>query len=168
MAEINLSAFIHRIYHISGIIHQIRNSNINLEMGTSLNTASLSTLDVISKHEQENMSAIGQMMGLTKGAISQMTSKLEQKGMIQKKKLDGNDKEIFLSITEKGQEALVEYHHLHDSFYNGMQELLNSYSEKEVSVIQSFLLETDDFLIHYKKNTQEELGVKMEGRRNND
>ena len=82
MKQEHLKNFIYTIYNISGKVHQIRNMNIWLANGLKVNTAILYTLDVIESHEGCNMSEIRRLMGLTKGATSQMANKLEQKGLI--------------------------------------------------------------------------------------
>lgn len=150
MDRIKLRPFIKSIYNVSGKIHHIRNMDIPLKMGIKVNTAALSTLDVINRYPELKMSEIGNAMGITKGAISQMARKLEQLELIDKHKSQNNAKDTYLVVTDKGRQALDEYYGLHDKLYNGLFEILNQYSNHDVEIIKQFLLQTDQLLVSLK------------------
>lgn len=152
MKQEQLKDFIYTIYNISGKVHQIRNMNIWLANGLKVNTAILYTLDVIESHEGCNMSEISRLMGLTKGATSQMANKLEQKGLIRKEKKSGNGKDIFLSVTDEGRDALDLYYEYHEKFYVSIFDIISQYSEEEEQVICDFLNQTSEFFNQFKRN----------------
>lgn len=152
-----LRHFMHSIYGISGKIHQIRNSDILIKRDLKLNSAALSTLDVISRNATNNMSEISSLMGVTKGALSQMVQKLEKKELVIKYKSEHNAKEVFLRVTERGNEVLEEYRVLHDHLYQGISEILSQYREEDVRKITEFLEKTNCFLNSYKKDMEKYL-----------
>lgn len=152
MKQEHLKDFIYTIYNISGKVHQIRNMNIWLANGLKVNTAILYTLDVIESHEGCNMSEISKLMGLTKGATSQMANKLEQKGLIRKEKKSGNGKDIFLSVTDEGRDALKLYYEYHEKFYASIFDIISQYSEEEEQTICDFLNQTSEFFNQFKRN----------------
>lgn len=153
MEEKNLKSFLHKIYNISSRVQQIRSTDIMLNAGTKLNTAALSTLDVISQNPDKNMSEISIIMGITKGAVSQMALKLEKKRLIEKNKSEHNDKNYFITLTPKGAEALDEYYLMHDRLYHGMSEVLSHYQKDEIETIWKFLCQTNQFMDSYKADT---------------
>lgn len=64
-------------------------------------------LDMIAKQPELNITEHAESMGVTKGAISQVVTKLETKGFIKRFKKGGNDKAVYLELTKQGR-AMVE------------------------------------------------------------
>jgi len=70
--------------------------------GDLLYLAEIHTITMIGKNHQVNMTQLAELMGVTKGAISQTIRKLVTKNYIVKSNTV-NRKEISLSLSEKGQ-----------------------------------------------------------------
>ena len=168
MEELKLKAFLHKIYNISSRVHQLRSKDITLTLGIKLNTAALSTLNVISQNPEKNMSEISTTMGITKGAISQMVLKLEDKGLVQKNRSENNDKNYFITLTPTGEQALNEYYQLHDQLYEGMSNVLSHYQKEEIEVIWKFLCETSCLMDSYKTDVVHDLEKGCEDSKNCD
>jgi DNA-binding MarR family transcriptional regulator len=62
-------------------------------------------LDKIGENTGMNVTEFATAAGVTKGAISQLVSKLEKKGIVRRYKKSTNDKEVFLELTKTGQEV---------------------------------------------------------------
>jgi len=152
MENRKMKDYLYKLYNISSRVQQIRCTDIKLGASIMLNTAALSTLDVIQQNQDKNMSEISSIMGITKGAISQMALKLEKKGVIQKHKSEYNDKNYFMRLTPKGMQALEEYHSIHDRLYHGMSEVLSNYQKEEIEVIWKFLYQTNQFMDKFKSD----------------
>jgi DNA-binding MarR family transcriptional regulator len=69
--------------------------------GDLLYIAEIHTITVVGKNKEINMTQLADMMGVTKGAISQTIRKLVNKNIIIKSN-DVNKKEINLKLSEKG------------------------------------------------------------------
>ena len=61
-------------------------------------------LDVFGDNPDKNMSEMANMIGVTKGAISQFVAKLEKKGALRRYREPGNDKEIRVELTPLGRD----------------------------------------------------------------
>ena len=101
---------------------------------SGINVREVNILAVISEHPGIVTVEIAKLWDVTPGAVSQVLSKLESKGYIERRKEEGNAKEVHLYATEKG-EALTEQH----KAYN--QERLE---EIEKSVFSGYTLEEID------------------------
>ena len=85
--------------------------------GDKLYLAEIHTITMVGKNTEINMTRLAEIMGVTKGAISQTIRKLLSKGYIIKKNLV-NRKEYSLQLSDKGMKVFNE----HQSF---LQELFN-------------------------------------------
>jgi len=72
--------------------------------GDLLYFTEIHTITVVGKNKKINITRLAEIMGVTKGAISQTVKKLVSKNLILKTNLR-NRKEINLSLTEKGRLA---------------------------------------------------------------
>lgn len=151
-----LRTFIHYIYGISARINYLRNVEIPLKNKIEVNSAGLSALDKINNNPEKNMSELSEMIGVTKGALSQLATKLQQKGLLVKEKSEDNAKTIYLRVTDEGSQALEEYYVLHDALYDGFEEILSHFNENELEKIYEFICETEAFLSDYSKRNMEE------------
>jgi DNA-binding MarR family transcriptional regulator len=73
--------------------------------GDLLYIAEIHTIVMVSKNREMNMTQLANMMGVTKGAISQTIRKLVNKNLIVKSNTN-NKKEVNLGLTSKGEIVL--------------------------------------------------------------
>jgi DNA-binding MarR family transcriptional regulator len=85
--------------------------------GTVLHRAEIQTLQAIGRRPGMNLIQLAEMMGVTKGASSQMTSKLVRKGLVRKAASAQSGREIILHLTETGWRAFHEHEKLHESMF---------------------------------------------------
>ncbi|MCE5284671.1 MAG: MarR family transcriptional regulator [Pelosinus sp.] len=91
--------------------------------GQLLYQSELHTLSAICNHELVNASELAQIMGITKGAITQVVNKLIQKGLIEKFNMPGNKKEVYFHVTESG----IRVNEAHCQYHKMMHEPVNKY-----------------------------------------
>ncbi|WP_052339725.1 MarR family transcriptional regulator [Gorillibacterium massiliense] len=104
-----------------------------------LSISSLHVLDVINAHEGIKGVDIAREMGITKGAISKITRKLLDQGLIRKTQLPANQKEIYFSMTPLGTE-LAELHRIfHQEQDQKAMELLSSFDAASLKIVADFL-----------------------------
>ncbi len=101
--------------------------------GEILNIVEIHTLSMIADDPGICISDVARRWNRTLGAASRNVDKLQSKGYIEKKKLDGNNKTIRLYPTEKGTE-LARLHSECDKQQVQMltERVLNSHSQGEV------------------------------------
>lgn len=86
-----------------------------------------------------NVTAITEEMGMTKGAISKICTKLFNKQFVEKMRMLDNQKEIFFRLTDNGNEIYMAHEKLHQQAEEKWLLLLNQYTEEELSLIQRFV-----------------------------
>lgn len=131
---------------IRTLIHKkeehMKEKNERFLRDTSVSGMSLSELHVIECIGAKglmNVTAITEEMGMTKGAISKICTKLFHKQFVEKMKMLDNQKEIFFRLTDKGNEIYIAHETLHQQAEEKWLVLLNQYTEEELSLIQRFI-----------------------------
>ena len=70
--------------------------------GDMINMVAVHTLTAIEENPGITITELAAMWNRTKGAISQIATKLEKRGFIERRKEPGNGKHVFLFPTDKG------------------------------------------------------------------
>jgi DNA-binding MarR family transcriptional regulator len=94
-------------------------------------------IKMIKNHPEKNMSELADILSLTKGAISQTSKKLVDKGYLRKFRFDDNKKEIFLKLTKKGETF---YNTYMDNIKDSFQILIDFFNKNKnsYSIIKEF------------------------------
>jgi DNA-binding MarR family transcriptional regulator len=108
-------------------------------------------LDKIGEHAGMNVTEFATAAGVTKGAISQMVSKLEKKGIVRRYKKSTNDKEVFLELTKTGQEAYRQHQEVNKETIKQLDNELSKYSDEKVEFLIKMFRWFEDYLDLSKK-----------------
>lgn len=116
----------------------IQYSNKDLyNMGLML--SEVHVIDCIGKNQLTNATFISKELGMTKGAISKITSKLLKKELIKGNHLENNKKEIYYTLTARGKEIFKVHEMLHKIEHEKFVKILSKYDKEGLSIINSFL-----------------------------
>jgi len=107
--------------------------------GTKLYASEVHLLLVIQEESNANATQIAERIGVTKGAISQLVSRLERKGLITKAKDHEHKNELILSISRIGLRVLDAFQTKLSRILERNEQLIQSYSADEHLVISRFL-----------------------------
>ena len=88
---------------------------------------------------------LANILGITKGGISQTCSKLMQKGLIEKSDGEGLN-ELIISLTEKGRTAYFGHQKLHKELIEKMNALSSGIDGTTMSTIRAILTAINDEL----------------------
>ncbi len=131
------------ISEMSILFSKVHNKLNNLEKRTidfgtkeKLFAAELHTIQAIGKKRGSTVTGLSELFGTTKGAVSQIISKLTEKKYVVKQRNPNNNKEITISLTEKGMQVFKAHEELHNEMDKSLLKSLESTSEEE---IKSFL-----------------------------
>lgn len=149
MQQQNTSPFMREFYAISNRLNQIRNTPITFSNGITLNSAGLALINAIANNPSTNMSEIGLVLGLTKGAVSQMATKLQRKSLIEKQKDKESSKDIYLVLTDAGRSIYKEQVEIQKKMVEGIERIVKDYSSDEINLIRKFLSDTGTFMEKY-------------------
>jgi DNA-binding MarR family transcriptional regulator len=107
--------------------------------GTSLYPSEVHVMLVIETEINTNATEIAKILGVTKGALSQTLTRLENKGIILKTKDPFNKNELTLSLTDFGQKAFKHCQKSQAAFIKAHDRYLAKLNSKEKEVIYKFL-----------------------------
>lgn len=103
-------------------------------------------LDQIGDHPEMNMSEFARVMGVTRGAVSQVVQKLESKGVVKRRRSIDNQKEVFLELTATGRQVYRKHQQINKASIQPLVEELNKYSDDKVYFLLDMFKWFDGFL----------------------
>ncbi|RMF86869.1 MAG: MarR family transcriptional regulator [Nitrospinota bacterium] len=92
-------------------------------------------LDIVGSHPHLNITAFARLAGVTKGAISQIASRLEKKGVIRRYKDPKNSKEVLIALTDLGREIYAQHQRINAETVRHLQEELAKYPDEQVAFL---------------------------------
>lgn len=105
-------------------------------------------IEVIGIYKSITTTKLAERMGITKGAVSQTTSKLLQKDLILKTASKERSNEVFITLTEKGRKVLDGHHKMHEKMSARVNEVLVKMSEESkndmIALFDAFDLSMDE------------------------
>ncbi len=90
--------------------------------GVPLYRSEIHTIKCIGDNPGINMSELAEVMGVTKGAVSQTINKLVNKGLVVKTSADDNAREILPQLTELGLKGYQEHELYHMQMFDAVHE----------------------------------------------
>lgn len=107
--------------------------------GIELYHAEVTFLECITRNESENASGLAKCLGVSKGAVTQLSAKLLQKELIAAGKRDDNKKEKYYRLTRRGRQLMGQHHMEHDKANRRIHAFLATATAAETDVIVRFL-----------------------------
>ena len=95
-------------------------------------------IDEIAMNKDMTTTRLSQLLGITKGGVSQITAKLLNKKLINKETGDGLN-EVYLTLTEKGIEAYRGHRDFHKSMINRVNKLTEKMDDKTMENIMNII-----------------------------
>ncbi|WP_439876120.1 MarR family transcriptional regulator [Bacillus mycoides] len=96
-------------------------------------------IEYIENNADSNVTQLAEAFYVTRGAISRMTKKLMQKGLIESYQKSENKKEIYFRLTEQGKEIYKIHEDLHKEFQERDKAVFEQVTEEEFDSIISFV-----------------------------
>jgi DNA-binding MarR family transcriptional regulator len=104
-----------------------------------LHHAEVHLLEAINALEGANVGELARYLGMTSGAISQVTKKLLDKGLIEAYRKPGNRKEVFSRLTALGEQVREGHQKHHENMVSVLHEFMAHLNKKETQMILDFL-----------------------------
>lgn len=124
--------------------------------GVKLHRAEIHTVQAIGDHEGVNVTRLAEIMGVTKGAASQMIGKLVKKGLVKKTQTGDNAKEIHLELTAKGRVGHRNHSALHMAMYDLVKEYFGPRFDKKLNRFLEVMTDLDEILNLYERRKVKE------------
>ena len=116
---------------------------------TSLYHAEIHMIKSIRENEGIHVTGLAELLGVTKGAVSQIIQKLERKGMIVKDADPNNLSRLVLHLTPKGETAYRQHEELHREFDGLFNAALENATEENRTFLRDFMNMLDEKIDAY-------------------
>ena len=101
--------------------------------GEILHQSEIHTIEAIGNNPGIHLSELAKILGVTRGAIQQMSEKLVTKGFVLRYKEPYDNKKVFLKLTEKGKIAYNGHEKSHEGLYSGILAEMENFTVEDVS-----------------------------------
>ncbi|WP_179952718.1 MarR family winged helix-turn-helix transcriptional regulator [Cohnella abietis] len=99
-----------------------------------LTPSEIHTIEAIGSEGRVLMSELAARLGITKGAVTQLITRLEAKELILRSPHPSDSRGTLISLTEKGREANAAHDEVHLQFYNQLRSQL---SDQEIEIFET-------------------------------
>lgn len=130
---------IEKAERILNIMNQGNKKPKDYGTGDVLYHSEIHTIEAIYNHKNVNASELSSILGITNGAVSQVTNKLIKKGLIEQYQSYDNKKDVFYKLTKRGEKVNAMHNEYHEKLYNMIHEYFTTSSENDIKVINNFL-----------------------------
>ncbi len=103
-------------------------------------------IEILGSNEGQSMTRIAEIMGITKGAVSQTFKKLDNKGLVKKYLDPSNASRSLLYLNAAGRKLLMTHEKWHEKMDGGFTEYLKGLEASESFIIKDFLSRYEFFL----------------------
>jgi DNA-binding MarR family transcriptional regulator len=105
----------------------------------SNNITSVHVIDCIGDYEPINHTGIVKKMKLSKGSITNISTKLLDMGFIKSSQRNNNRKEVYYSLTDKGRFVYQLHQGMHRAKEEKFYQFMENYTEAELQTIGRFM-----------------------------
>lgn len=112
-----IQEFVEQFLRVNNQLTQIQKIPIKIQSDIQLSTSAIHLIDVVGNHPPLNISELAEVLGVTKGAVSQQVSLLIKSDLIQSFQKPDNKKDKLLRLTEKGNAVYNSHNELHAELY---------------------------------------------------
>lgn len=111
-----------------------------------LYSAETHMIEVIGAAKKITTSQLAQTMAVTKGAVSQITTKLLQKGLIAKETFAKNPHTFYVVLTPLGQEVYVEHRDYYEQMIQSVSGIYSEMSQESKEQLHEMIAVLDEIL----------------------
>lgn len=153
-----MKEFLKSIELIERVIHlynRIEDKKKDFGLGYKMSMKEIHTIQYIGDCPGINLKTLAAKQGVTKGAASQMITRLVQKKLVAKERGVNSEAEIVLNLTEEGWRAYKGHEEYHNTEKINMQALAEKYSEKDWKIFTNILLDLEASVLDSSVKTPE-------------
>lgn len=134
-----LTALMERVIHK---YNQWENRKRTYGTDTLLSKSEIHTIVAVGNNPGINVTALADILGITKGAASQMIYKLVEKGTVEKKVSPDSDTEVVLHLTDIGKINYAAHNEVHkqtsDESIKLLEEMPDSFGKYMIAFLSAF------------------------------
>lgn len=104
------------------------------------------TLVAVEELAEPNLAEIARRMNLSRGAVSKLAKRLEEKGLLESYRREDNRQKVFLRLTERGKQLFGEHEKRHKAWLERDRAFLSCFAKREVEFVARFMGEYNEYL----------------------
>lgn len=128
-----------QIFKIIRLLEEEKKKSKDYGGDVPLGHAEVLFLETIARYPDENVSALSERLGITKGAISQVVGKLCRKELLEATKRDDNKKEKYFRLTDKGERTIHGHQLFHKQANQRLCDFVAALDSEEAETVFRFL-----------------------------
>lgn len=128
-----------QIFQIIHLLDEEKKMPRDYGTGVPLYHAEAIFLSLIDRYPNENVSGLSARLVITKGAVTKLSGKLVEKGMIEITRRTDNKKEKYFRLTTKGEEAVQGHQQFHKQANQRLCKYISTLNHEEAALIFQFL-----------------------------
>ena len=128
-----------RLFHVIRTLEEEQRKPVEYGDGMVLGHAEMQLLETIFRYPDENVSALSLRMGITKGAVTQVVTKLMDKQLLSRVQRDGNRQKAYFKPTPHGRDIIERHHRHHRKANRQLCEFITTLEDQEARSVFRFL-----------------------------
>lgn len=116
-----------------------RNTPVAIEGSAPVTKASLHLLETVGTHPSERMTDVAQRMEITKGAVSQLATRLQAEGLLDKRQAHGSARDIYLVLTPEGQHLYEASTHLNKMIEDEIFDTFSQMRDEDINRLRAMV-----------------------------
>jgi DNA-binding MarR family transcriptional regulator len=142
----------YKLLKFSKLISVVNSKTRHYGTDELLYEAEMRVIKAIKENEGIHVTALSEMLEVTKGAVSHSLIQLQRKGMILKQPDSANQSRLLLKLTDKGEIAYGNHEKLHEDFEDVIEALIKDESNEFKSSLNMFLVKLDKSITSFNEN----------------
>lgn len=147
----NSNKISYRILRVAMRIGELDVRTRNYGTDVLISMAEIHIIQAVAKASGASVTDLAGILGITKGAVSQLLFKLEKKGLIVKHTDASNASRMNIVLTEKGEVANREHERIHQEFDQIVKSILSNYSLEECDIFDRIFTEIEEKVNHFEE-----------------
>jgi DNA-binding MarR family transcriptional regulator len=141
-----ISDMAQRFTKVNNKLNRLEKKAVDFGTGEKLFASELHTIQAIGRKQGNTVTALCNRFGVTKGAVSQIISKLEKKNYVLKQRSKNDGKEINVSLTEKGRRVFESHEKLHEKMDRELLRFMKTMSEDQLNAFLKMLAHIEKYV----------------------
>ncbi len=109
--------------------------------------AQMQTLEIIMKNPEANQAELARLLGVSRAAMTKSLKLLEGRGLVERHAREGNRKNIYLNVSEKGQRIYGQYvDYIKEALFDPILKLTADLSPADLKRSYEIFKLIDDFM----------------------
>jgi DNA-binding MarR family transcriptional regulator len=137
--------------------HELDKKTRNYGTDVPIFVSEIHTIEAIAEHPGIHVGGLAELLGITKGSVSEIIRKLEKKALVKKETDEYNLSKLSLRLTEKGEKAHRGHMRYHAMLDRLIETELQSATEDNVRFLSFFLSSLTESMERYSENFSDDL-----------